>query len=211
MPTFNELTLSRLEKRFGLQEVKEHELLTNWLASEASITDEEQTQLLKIQKKHSAYIYSYNESELTTKVITPIINLVDFETPYSWSFLQRELSAVIDGELLSGKPDLLIAKGTKDPDIPYFCLHEYKQAFDNSGDPAGQCLAAMLVAQELNQHQFMMYGAFVVGADWFFMILQEKIYSISSVYVVTKPEIFDIFRILKAMKNQIIYNAEQSR
>jgi hypothetical protein len=210
MSTFNEATLSRLEKRFGLQEIQEHQLLTNWLTSEAIITDEERKELLKLQKKHSNYIYSYNESELTTKVITPIINLVDFETEYSWSFLQRELSAVIDGELLNGKPDLMIAKGTKDPEMPYFCLHEYKRAFDNSGDPAGQCLAAMLVAQELNHAQRMIYGAFVVGADWFFMILKDKTYSVSSVYVVTKLEIFDIFRILKAMKNQIISNATNS-
>ena len=45
------------------------------------------------------------------------------------------------------------------------------QQFDPNGDPAGQTLAAMLVAQVLNQHQQTIYGAYVVGSDWNFMVL----------------------------------------
>jgi hypothetical protein len=30
-------------------------------------------------------------------------------------------------------------------------LQEHKKSFDNEGDPIGQCLAAMLVAQTLHQ------------------------------------------------------------
>jgi len=39
---------------------------------------------------------------------------------------------------------------------------------------------------------------------WFFMVLQGKEYATSDEYSAIKPEIFDIFRILKGLKQMII-------
>jgi hypothetical protein len=97
----------------------------------------------------------------------------------------------------------MVASGWRAPEIPYFCLQEYKKEKDPNGDPAGQCLAAMLVAQELNQHQHPVYGCYVLGRNWFFMLLKEKEYAISNAYPSTLEEVFDIFRILKALKFKV--------
>jgi len=61
-----------------------------------------------------------------------------------------------------------------------------------------------LVAQELNKNQHPIYGCYILGRDWFFMVLQGRQYAISEVYAATKEDIFDIFRILKGLKAIIL-------
>jgi hypothetical protein len=94
----------------------------------------------------------------------------------------------------------MIASGFRLPEKPYFCFQEYKKEKDPEGDPAGQTLAAMLAAQEINEHRNPIYGCYIRGQMWFFMVLEEKKYCISVPYVATRDDIFDIFLILKALK-----------
>ena len=126
--------------------------------------------------------------------------MVNFSGKNRKFFAERPLSATIDKIELNGKVDGLIASGRRVPKQPYFCLHEYKKEEDPDGDPAGQALAAMLVAQELNQHEQPVYGGYVKGCIWYFMALQRLEYTISYSYVATREDIFDIFRVLKALK-----------
>lgn len=62
----------------------------------------------------------------------------------------------------------------------------------------------MLVAQTLNPHQHPIYGCYVKGAVWYFLVLQDKQYMISNGYVATRDDLFDIFRVLKALKQIVI-------
>jgi len=98
----------------------------------------------------------------------------------------------------------MIASGFRDPKKPYFCLHEYKRSIENQGTPDGQVLAAMLVARELNQNKLPIYGLFVVGLDWYFMVLNGNDYCISRTFIADNDDIFTIFKMIKALK-QIIY------
>jgi hypothetical protein len=52
----------------------------------------------------------------------------------------------------------------------------------------------------LNDNQQPIYGAYVVGSDWRFMVLEDKYYTISRDYSALSNEIFDILRILKSLK-----------
>ena len=61
-------------------------------------------------------------------------------------------------------------------------------------------LAAMLVAQELNEHKHPIYGCYVKGVIWYFVVLQGKEYAISLPYVAVREDIFAIVSILKALK-----------
>jgi len=119
-------------------------------------------------------------------------------------FSQRKISAVITGlneEIeLSGLPDGIIATGFWEPEIPMFAFSEYKRALDSEGDPAGQSLGAMLVGQSLNQKEMPLYGCYVVGHDWYFLVLEDKQYTISRDFSANTDEIFDILRILKGLK-----------
>ena len=89
------------------------------------------------------------------------------------------------------------------PEKPYFFLHEYKQEKKGSNDPLGQLLVEMLAAKTLNADNLPMYGCYVIGRFWFFVILLENKYAVSNAYNGSDNNIFKIFSILRAMKLQI--------
>jgi len=62
----------------------------------------------------------------------------------------------------------------------------------------------MLVGQALNDNRQPIYGAYVIGSDWRFMVLKDKQYIISRNYSALTDEIFDILRILKALKQIVM-------
>jgi hypothetical protein len=94
----------------------------------------------------------------------------------------------------------MIATGIREPDIPFFCMHEYKSSIDNEGNPDAQALAAMLVAREQNGNKKPIYGLYIVGLIWNFMVLNSNEYCISKNYDSSQEEIYDIFRMMKALK-----------
>ena len=65
------------------------------------------------------------------KFISFVIELVDFDTDEFKSFANRKLKGKIDGKLVAGEVDLMVASGDFEPKEPYFCLHEYKSMLGN--------------------------------------------------------------------------------
>lgn len=206
---FRKCTLAKLDKTFGLKQIFNSPVLQDWLNSSAAISDFEQQSLLFYQNLLIRNVHDWNEQELSLHFIGPMFSLVDFTTDKFNLFAERSLAAVISGIELRGDPDGMIASGKREPETPYFCFQEYKRYKDPDGDPDGQCLAAMLTAQALNQNDQPIYGCFVLSRDWHFMVLQGKEYAISEPYAATREAIFDIFRILKKMKSIIAYLVEQ--
>jgi hypothetical protein len=96
--------------------------------------------------------------------------------------LERDLAVKIDDYELSGRVYGLIATGFRNPKKPYFCLNECKKGTDPNGDPKGQALIAMLAVRQLNQNDSPVYGCYVIGRDWYFMVIENKRYSISRDY-----------------------------
>ncbi len=201
---FRECTLRILEKHFRLKELTETSLLDDWLNRDADISDFERQNLQLLRKKLKKNVHDWNETELACYFIGPVLSLVDYTTDRFNLFAERLFSGVVDDIEMAGKPDGLIASGLREPETPFFCFQEYKKEQDPEGDPAGQVLAAMLVAQELNEYQYPVYGCYVRGRDWFFMVLQGKEYCVSEGHQATRDDIFDIFRILKGLKQILL-------
>jgi hypothetical protein len=167
------------------------------------IDDFENKSLFRMQERLVYRVDDWNEYELIVHFIGPLFNLVDFNTEIYGMFSERLLKAIVGDYELSGNPDAIVAKGRRAPEIPYFCFHEYKKENEPKGDPAGQCLAAMLVAQELNNNQRPVYGIYVVGRNWFFMVIQGKEYAISKAYQAVDDDIYIIVKLLKHLKTII--------
>jgi hypothetical protein len=104
---------------------------------------------------------------------------------------------------LVGKVHGMIATGFRHPKKPYFCLNEYKKESDSNGDPRGQLLIAMITVQALNQDNHPIYGVYVVGKLWRFIVLTGKTYTFSDAFVATKKDIFEIYKILKGLRHKI--------
>ncbi|MEI6141518.1 MAG: hypothetical protein WCP85_19760 [Mariniphaga sp.] len=202
---FKDCDLYFLEKSFGLVQLEEMDQLDNWISSQKNyiIDDFEDRILNHLQKKLKYRVNDWNEYELIEHFIGPLFSVIDLNTNEYGMFSERLLKAVIGDYELSGYPDAVVAKGRRRPEIPYFCFHEYKKEKDPDGDPAGQCLAAMLVAQELNNNTRPIYGITVKGEKWQFMVLQGKEYAISNSYISTDEELYDIVKLLKHLKTII--------
>ncbi len=207
MLTFKDCTLEQLDETFNLKPLNKHLVLEDLLkqSKKISISKRERNYLSTLQTYFQDNVLNWNEQELAMHFIGPMFALVQLSYDHKFNlFAERSFSGTVDGLEMGGKPDGMIATGYREPKKPYFCFQEYKREKYPNGDPAGQALAAMLVAQEINEHQFPIYGCYVRGRQWFFMVLQGKEYSISDSYVATQAGIFDILRILKKLKQIII-------
>lgn len=196
-------TLTSLDKAFKLTQVWDSELINSWQAIPVEIDEFETRSLLNLQKPLIKAGKAWNEVELENKFISPLIMTANIDDDKIAYFLERSLSGIVGDYELSGVVDGMIATGFRDPDIPLFCMHEYKRSVENQGTPDAQALAAMLVAREMNNNDKPIYGLYVVGLIWNFMVLNGNEYCVSKDYKSDNEEIFLIFKMLKALK-QII-------
>lgn len=205
--TFKEWTLTKLDDAFGLSQILDNECKTwkHWqeIASQIKIDEADKQILLNLQEPLQWGGKAWNEVELENKFISPVIMSVRIDDRTIGYFLERPLKGIVGDYELSGIVDGMIATGFRDPKMPFFCMHEYKRSVDNDGQPDAQALAAMLVVREMNEIKKPIYGLYVVGLIWNFMVLNGNEYCISRNYDSSTEEIFTIFQMLKALK-QII-------
>ncbi|MEM7532854.1 MAG: hypothetical protein AAF639_11805 [Chloroflexota bacterium] len=203
MKSFRKWTIADVDDEFQLQQQRKSELLESWLEGipqdVADKTIFPPAYLQRLQARLNLRVHDWNESELKMKFIAQLLDLVDFDQEHYQSFIERTISAPYkDG--LSGDVDFLVAKGTRVPKQPYFFLHEHKKDADSSGDPLGQLMIAMVTAQMINETTHPIYGAYVVGRHWYFVVLDDKEYAVSPAYDATQEKLDDIIRILRNTK-----------
>ncbi len=202
--TFRDWNLDKVGEAFGLTEVETLPILEELLTFSHNCSELEVSFLTILQKNYRLYGGDdWNEFELENKMISPMIVLSEMDSKQFAYFLERELRLVIGEYDLSGKVDGMIATGFRSPKMPYFCLNEYKKGTDPDGDPRGQVLIAMLVAQQLNNNQKPIFGCYVIGRIWYFVVLVGNEYAISRDFSCAGESIFDIFRILKGLRFHI--------
>lgn len=208
---FNACTQEYLEKTFDLEPIFTPSVLNDWLDSAMPLTEHEQYEANDLREMLILNVGHWNEQELSLHFIGPIFSMPKFTIVKKMNlFAQRFISASVPDItntpiLLSGKPDGMLASGFRSPDTPFFCFQEYKREKDPNGDPAGQCLAAMLVGQSLNNNpEETIYGCYVVGENWRFMILQGKNYTVSPAFSAATDEVYFIIGVLKRLKQLIM-------
>jgi len=203
MKLFSQWTIVEVEEKFQVVLQKQSNLLKAWLAVHCSPAAEDEKLLDTLRENLQNHVYDWNEEELKVKFIAPLLCLVNFDQEDYQSFWDREISVIYEGEKLSGALDFVVAQGKRVPKRPYFFIHEYKKELESSNDPLGQLLIAMIAAQKLNGDQRPIYGAYVVGRLWNFIVLEGLDYTVSLAYDATKDELKDIFGILGNTKTII--------
>jgi hypothetical protein len=201
--TFSQWSLQELEKTFHLRRHRTHAALTEWLEFDAEISPAEQARLQSIRELVLDEAAYWSEEELKFKLIAPLIEMADFRNGIKF-FAGRVLSAEVDGYELRGIVDGILAAGHYEPEIPYFCLHEFKpEEPTRRNDPAAQVLSAMLAAQARNEREGPVYGAYVLGRLWFFLVLEDHDFAISEDYSSARDQIVDVLRALKSLKQLV--------
>ena len=194
---FSEWTLDKIDDAFGTIQMDDSVALTDWLSYKYEANEYEKTYLLHLQSKLLLGGDSWNEVELENKFISPVFMFSDFDNRKFAYFLERDMKVEIGEYEISGRIDGMIATGFRNPKKPFFCLNEYKKQTNPDGEPQGQCLIAMMASQVKNENNNPIYGCYVIGKFWRFILLEGKTYSLSNFYKADDEQIFDIFRILK--------------
>ncbi len=215
MKSFERWTIDEVERLLHLREEKHTEPLQQWMKSLPMLTEQERAAIEPYRRSLEENVYFWNEEELKIRFIGPILEQVRFDNHRTKSFFERPLKATVNDIVLNGIVGFMVATGKGTPQQPYFFLQEYKPQRGRAGDPLAQVLAAMVAAQALNspmQHQTL-YGGYVIGRQWFFLVLAENVYSLSKGFEATQEDVFEIVRILKQVKVYIadILNSQSSR
>lgn len=192
-----------IAKTFGLSSVLDgFPLLDAWLTVENDLDIKTIEELEKLRLKLRKRVNSWNEETLKMKFIAFILNMVDYDTDDLEGVFDAELKGIVQGKHLSVIADYALCSYTFDfKDQPYFYFHEYKPR-KKSKDPFAQLLLAMLIAQEKNEKQRPLYGCAVVGEYWYFMVLDDKTYSISNGYIAANADgLQNILLILRKFKH----------
>ncbi len=212
MATFKEWKLGALETRFGIKQTEDSHFLSEWVEGEASLTDFDVQMLAELKNRLKTNLFHWNEIELSMYFIGPLFAFANLTGDNYNLFDERELKGVVDGENMVGFPDGMVASGFREPAKPFFCLQEYKKETDRpplspqiggikgGGDPVVQCLAAMLTAQAINDDGLPIYGIYINGQNWSFMVLEGKKYAVSNAFSAISPQVNDIFSRLKYLK-----------
>lgn len=203
--TFEKWKIDELHQLFGLNRVfKNFEPLDEWIDSQPdTITVGDRQALEKIRIDLSENAENWNEDELKFFFISHLISIADLKTRSVKIFTQRPLTALINGIKLTGIVDFVMATGIAEPQEPYFFLHEYKQERKGSNDPLAQLLAEMLVAQHLNHEPRPIYGCYVMGRFWFFVVLAGTNYAVSDAFTATSTDLLQITCILRKIRQLI--------
>lgn len=190
-------------KTFGLTKIVEgFPLLDAWLTVSGELPTEEVQRLEKWRLKLLKNAGTWNEETLKMKFIANIIELVDYDTDEFEGTFDAEMKGVVQGQKLSVIADYALAKATLDyMETPYFYFHEYKPR-KRAKDPIAQLLLAMLIAQSQTKRKYPLYGCAVFGENWYFMVLDDKIYSVSSAIISTNRDSLQrILLILRKFKH----------
>jgi hypothetical protein len=95
----------------------------------------------------------------------------------------------------------MLAKGRQIPEVPLFFIQEYKPESGPNGDPIGQLLVEMVTCQTLNDSfDEPLYGCYIIGRNWHFMVLQGNEYAVSNAYNASNESVFTIVGLLKKVK-----------
>ncbi len=211
MKSFSQWTVEEIEQEFNLQADRNYSLLQEWVTVSPSLSDNEMSLLGQLSQKLLRHVHDWNEEELKVYFIAFLLDFIDFYQPHYRPFLERELSVEYEaGKKLWGIVDFFVASGKQSPKEPFFFLHEYKKQADSSNDPLGQLLAEMVAAQTANTSAHPIYGAYIIGRHWYFVLLDGTIYAESLAYDATKDEIMAIVAILRQTKiliDQLIQTA----
>jgi len=201
---FEQWLFEDIEIEFGVERIKNHPNLLEWL--DVPIIEKLPEKYENLRNSLSDNVEMWNEDELKMMFIALLLAEINFNNlPHYKVFTQRYFSFQTEHVEANGKVEWLVATGKQTPKKPFFFLQEFKPEKNSGNDPLGQLLIAMLDAQFLNQTpEKPVYGCYMIGRFWFFVVLLGKQYSVSSAFDATQiDDLSQIIGILEKVKHYI--------
>ena len=205
----NHYHVNEVIDRFDIDKVFDCQILKNWLGNLNDVLKPSHTEILEEARQQLLRKWDeWNEEELKINFIGFVLFCAQLEEPkFISTYFERKLSGKVRDIPVSVVVDCMVATPMKSgrPKMPYFFMQEFKRSKGDTHDSEGQMLAAMILAQELNNDQKPLYGSWVQGANWRFTVLHGSEYCVSRTYDASvKDELLEIVFILRKLKGMIL-------
>ncbi len=201
---FEQWLFEEVEIAFNIERINNLPALVEWLDVPKNTVLSSETDRLRVLL--STNVEAWNEDELKMMFLAPFLSEFRFNNFPSYRvFTQRQFSIQTAEVEANGRVEWFIATGKQIPKKPFFFLQEYKPEKNSGNDPLGQLLIAMVDAQILNEDtKKPLFGCYMIGRFWFFVVLIEKNYSVSNAYDATQTNaLSEIITILERVKIHI--------
>ena len=208
MEKINHYDVFEVIDSFNIEKIKNCQILQNWVNAQVELTPFESQLIEDARQSLDLKWDEWNEEELKMNFISLVL-FVAKPTEFKRinAFYERRLSGSVNNIGISLIVDCMLASPTNSglPKSPYFFLQEYKRSLGDNHDPEGQMLAAMILAQELNQDGKALYGSWIQGKNWYFTVLKDLDYCVSRQFDATDPvDLLQIVSILRKLKELIL-------
>jgi hypothetical protein len=209
MEKLNHYSIEEVIDTYQIVRIKNCQVLQDWLNVSYSDLKDHETELLRqLPQELEDWQYAWNEEELKMSFISPLLRIANInQKGLIGTFFERKLKGVVNGIAISVTCDCIVAtpKLSGNPSMPYFFLQEYKRTKGDAHDPEGQMLAAMLLAQQINQDGKPLFGCWLQGKNWNFTVLNGLEYCVSHQFDATDPNaLLQIVFILRKLKELIL-------
>ena len=175
--------------------------LSDFLANLPVLNEVEKKAIDELQAQLLFMADVWNEYDMSILFVGPLFNIIKSQQINYRTFFNHTLKGILNNKEITGRIDGMLAKGRQIPQLPIFFIQEYKPESGPNGDPLGQLLIEMVTAQALNNEpEQAIYGCYIIGRNWFFVVLKDNEYAVSNVYVATQTAIYDIVGILKKVQ-----------
>lgn len=195
-------------ERFNIEKVAQCATLKDWLNVSGILSAGHQEILTEAQEEITTFGRDWNEEELKMNFVALVFFVAKLNVPKRiLVFYERRLNGVVDGIPISVIVDGMLASPTNAnrPKTPYFFLQEFKRSKGDDHDPEGQMLAAMILAQELNNDGKPLFGCWLQGKFWNFTTLTNRDYCVSKSYDASDmTDLQQIVFILRKLKDLIL-------
>jgi hypothetical protein len=205
----NHYSFEEVIETYNIQPILECKTLKNWINTSPFELSPMQILLLsELPAEYNENYIGWNEEELKMNMLSVIFRIANVnQKGLVKTFYERKISGKVQDKTISVIVDCMIAKPTQAvrPSTPYFFMQEFKRSKGDSHDPEGQMLAAMILAQELNQDGKPLYGCWLQGKNWNFTTLIGRDYCVSKQFDATEMEdLHQIVFILRKLKDLIL-------
>jgi hypothetical protein len=205
----NHYSFEEVVDNFNIQPNTKCKTLEKWVnAPPSPLTTTHAAMLAELPDEYNENYIGWNEEELKMNIVSIVFKVANVnQKGMVKTFYERRLAGSVDNKKISVIVDCMIASPTNSgkPRTPYFFMQEFKRSKGDSHDPEGQMLAAMILAQELNNDNKPLYGCWLQGKNWNFTTLIGKDYCISKQFDATDLEdLNQIVYILRQLKELIL-------
>jgi len=211
--SFSKIRDIELNKIVDIEQKIDRAIFDKWFNADIKLKTDEVNLLKELLEEELDYISLYDEEDLKMRFLSPILRKVNFKSENFRDFYDEKIVYETEKFILNGEVDFTISKGLRFAKKPYFFIQEFKRAEDFS-NPRPQLLAELISAVELNSENEMS-GAYIVGENWHFVILQrlkkhKYQYYISKTFNSTNIEdLKAIYKNLLYVKSEIIEKAKK--